>query len=457
MVNAGLKELVSRRDIILCMSVCLPVVLLFVVVSFYNHPVGDDFWCTAMVKKYGFWKAQRMLYDIVPPRYLELALSCLTPLSFGSFWGYKLIPVLYIVVFFYVVACCYGTLTGSSRRNALIAGVLFTAIYLSVLPGMAEGIYWASALSVYHTGIILFIVWCNYLLKWYYLKRSVYQVPVICLCLAGMYGCNELISIAAVLVLLAIAWHGGIRRMDVLLLVQVAVSAVVVLVVTRFGGAFNRYGSVQNKDSGRLLFSLGYAFIVDGYYIGRVLINPFFWAILLLGAGVLGGGIAGPMGLTPVVRLLAVYRRTFMAIWAVLLVIVPMVMIYISGERPPLRICNMIVFFFLSGLIVMVGGRGWFWKKWRLGGRWRTVVAGGLLIVGLSIPDNVSHAAGDLLSGDLRQYDRDWNERIQLIRECRDKVCVVPHLRRIPWIFWFEPDGADQHISEYFDKTIIVR
>jgi hypothetical protein len=276
----------------LCWLACLPAILIFMAVSLYNHPLGDDFWCTSMVRKYGYWDAQARLYNIVPPRYLELAISCVTPLSFGNFSGYKVIPALFILLFIHVLTSFYRTLGGRGRlsyRKAILPAILFVALYLSVMPGIAEGIYWASSLSVYHTGIILFIIWCDYSIRWYCLQRRPVYLVVVALCLAGILGCNEIISIIVVTVIAVIGAHRLWRRkgkgVDVMLAVQFIVLISCLLFILQFTGGGNRYSLVKTSASGRWLYSIGYSLVIDGYYIGKCLINPFFWVLSIVWYG----------------------------------------------------------------------------------------------------------------------------------------------------------------------------
>jgi hypothetical protein len=450
------KDRVSekRLDLILCLAVCLPALALFLFISLYNHPIGDDFWCTGMVRKYGYWNAQLRLYDIVPPRYLELAISCLTPLSFGNFSGYKVIPILFILVFIYLMAGFFKTLGGkNSYRDTILPAMLFVAGYLCILPGLAEGIYWASALSVYHTGILLFIVWCNYMLKWYYAGRKPFYLLVVCLSLAGILGCNELISVVTLTVFFVIFLLRWSRKkgVDGLLAAQLIVTASCLCFIFRYKGTGNRYSLIKGGDSGRLFYSMGYALVIDGFYICRALINPFFWA-----TAVAGYGVFRRLVFSSVVRSFLQYRLWFFAVWVFVLMVIPFAIIYITGDRPPLRICNMIVFFFFFGLTGWVGLLGGLKNRAGLSKHvFITVVC--LLIAGLILPNNVSLTARDLYSGNAREYDKGWNQRIGLIKGCKEDSCIVPPLKQIPFVFRFEPDVDEPHISEYFDKKIIVR
>jgi len=448
----------ERSDVILCLAVSLPVLASFLFVSFYNHPIGDDFWCTAMVRKYGFWRAQSELYDIVPPRYLELAVSCLAPLSFGKFFGYKIIPIFSILLLIYVMAGLLKTLTGTAYRNTVLASTVFVTLFLCVVPGLAEGIYWVSALAVYYLGMVLFVIWCNYLLKWYHKERKPYYSLVVCLCLAGIFGCNELISTIVLAVLCVVFLERVISRkggIDGLLLVQFFVAIVCLYFVFQYKGTGNRYSLLKNRGSGRLFYSIGHALMLDGYYICRALINPFFWAIALPGYGIFRRLVSGAVLLPEIFR----YRLYFFITWVFIMVFIPFSMFYLTGAYCPLRVSNMIIFFFLMGLVwaaaIVVQGK--FKAKLNFSGRILIPAVCLLVLAGVILPNNVSKVARDLYSGSAREYDKAWDKRIELIRQCKADSCIVPHYRQIPFAFKFEPDAEEPRISEYFNRTIIVR
>lgn len=456
---------IKSADVVLCLVTGLLILLPFLAISFYNHPVGDDYWCTGMVRRYGFWNAQVRLYDIVPPRYFALGISSLAPLAFGNSGGYRIIPILFFVVFTGVVIRSFKTLQGEDRwsdKYIYLYAFLFVCTYLAVMPGIGEGIYWTSSLCVYHVGLLLFVLWCNALVRWYYVKRSGYDLAAACLFLAGMFGCNEIIPLICVLIVLVMVLYKVFHkdRIDLLLTAQLAVTILWVLFVIRYHGSGNRYSQIRTEGSGRWFYSIGLAVLADGYYIGRCLINPFFWAVVIAGYG-------------PFVRwsgsFYVRYRRlfdfpvAFFCVWAFILFIIPFVIIFLTGERPPLRVSNMIVFFFLSGLAVagvfLVNREGRARRPAVLfPGMWRYRVAGVLLLLatGFIMKNNVSLATRDLLSGNAARYDRALNDRYASIQKCVTDTCVVPVLERIPATFLFYVDCGDDHVSDYFNKVIVV-
>jgi hypothetical protein len=452
--------------IFLCWVAGVIVLLPFFIISFYNHPLGDDYWCTSLVRRYGYWNAQIRLYNIVPPRYTALAVSCLTPLSFGNFFGYKIIPVAFFLLFIFVTGRLFGNLYSNRIKGGLryLPGLIFAAIYLSVLPGIGEGIYWSSALSVYQTGIVLFIVLAGALLNWYYNKQKrAAAFAIACLSLVGIMGCNEIISVISLILVAAIALYKKLSkgRIDTLLIVLLVLSVISVAFIMRFKGLGDRYAMIQTSHSGLFLYSAGLSLLGTGYHIILCLINPFFWAI----------AVAAFEPFLRFARLCYTTRRElfdhpkyFLSIWLLILFIIPFSIIYLTGEKPPLRVSNMIIFFFLLGLVYLgtLASNGRIkvirpGKLFTFLERYKIVVVGFLLIAGFLSPNNVSVASGELISGMASRYNDEMNERYRLVGQCNGDSCVVPPLKDISRILRYSPaDYCDQHFWDYFNKKVLV-
>ncbi len=96
--ESGIQKL-KKKNIVLDVFIPLIILLPFVLISFYNHPIGDDFWFSALVRKYGFSKAEPIIFKTVSARFSALFIMGINPLVFGNFWLYKLIPILFIYLF----------------------------------------------------------------------------------------------------------------------------------------------------------------------------------------------------------------------------------------------------------------------------------------------------------------------------------------------------------------------
>ncbi|HVU53889.1 MAG TPA: hypothetical protein VHD83_02490 [Puia sp.] len=464
------------------------ILLPFFLISFFNHPLGDDYWATDLARRLGFWRAQVELYNTVPPRWLDLGISCLGPLTWGNFWGYKVIPVVFILLIIAAVAELFRTLSkdgdsagdgdnaGATRKDCYGLAILFTAVFLSAAPGIGGGIYWVAAVNVFGVGLLLFICWVNLLLIWYRGTRSRWVLAGIGVCFLGMAGSNEIITVVSLVVLGAVNVYRigrkrGIDRATVLVLILWGLSAGF---VACFKGVSNRYILMQTADSGKLWYSAGFSILVSGFCIFKALTSPFCLAALIV-------------AYEPFVRWgRKMYGRQqellnavsyFTAAWLFILFIIPFIVLYLSGLHPPYRVVNYVLFFQLAGLMYfgalavngalgktfaarmidqtrMARGRA---ALARLG-RYRNMAVAALLIMGFMWKNNVSTAARELVSGSAYQYDREMNQRYQLILQCKADSCVVPRLRHTSITLRYDSaDLDDPHLNDYFQKEVIVR
>lgn len=119
---------------------------------------------------------------MISPRYTTFALTCLFPLSYGDFYGYKVIPLVAMGLIFVALGYWFrrtslGPLrslrslgpagSGMGWRGSLWLGALVLGMYLAIMHGIGEGMYWASAVAGYDTAIILFVLWLTRLFEWY--------------------------------------------------------------------------------------------------------------------------------------------------------------------------------------------------------------------------------------------------------------------------------------------------
>jgi len=484
----------------------LIILLPFLIISFFNHPLGDDYWSTDLVRRLGFWHAQVELYNTVPPRWLALGLSCLSPLSWGNFWGYKVIPVGFLLLFIAALAGLFRTLSGGRSgtydgpggsdnsgispgagnnpgisdspgmtwRSCFGLAILFTAVFLSAAPGIGGGIYWVSALIVFGIGLLLFVCWINLLLIWYSGRRSGWVLAGICLCFLGMGGSNEIITVVSLVVLAAMSICR--RKIDRLTVIQLILLGLCAGFFFSFKGGGNRYTLMHTVDSGKFWYSAGFSILVSGFCILKALTSPFCLAALI-------------MAYDPFVR----WRRTvygaqrglakavpyFVPAWLFILFIIPFIVLYLSGLHPGYRVVNMVLFFQLMGLMYFgvraTDGAGavreaetrttsrealatWVRGAFARLGRHRNIAVVVLLAAGFMVKNNVSIAIRELVSGSAYQYNREMNQRYELILQCKADSCVVPRLHHTSMTLRYDStDLNDNHISDYFQKEVIVR
>lgn len=393
-----------------------------IVISFFNHPVGDDYWFSSLVRKDGFTEAYSHIRQSVSARYTALSLMAVNPLVFGNFFLYKIIPVAFIIVFLLTLTYLLKTL---NQQKPFHQSAIFTATYFAVMPGIGEGLYWTSSLCVYQCGIVFLMLWAAALSRWYIHRQKKITIALFAhITLVAAAGCNEILAgllLIGTFILL-------IKKKDSLPVIMFLLSLGCVLYVLTAKSFAERYSpSFQPKN---IIHSAYLGIQYTGYHIIKCLINPFFWIGLLLAAK-----IKLPFSL----------KKTIIP-WLALMFLIEFIGVHLSQNQVvPLRITNMMIFFLLLGIFCWLPLPGVPYKY---------LLVCVLFAVGIFTKNNISTATRELLNGDAAAYNQEMNNRYKLIRECKSDTCEIPQLQHRPRTLRYSSFDNDGHIGEYFNKVI---
>jgi hypothetical protein len=433
----------------------------FIFISWYNHPIGDDYWFSSMVRKYGFIKAQSIIYQTVSARFTALTIMRFNPLVFGNFWLYKMIPIAFFCCFFLMVTFLIKTFYPSNVQtvNIFKLGASFTVIYITLLPGLGEGIYWVSSLVVYQAGILFFLAWIACQSRYFLYGSPVFYGILSAILFLALLGFNEPLALLTCFLNAIILVCRLILKKNVGLPVLSIVLSVPLLSYILNSPSFSlRYLSAVESGKGLFLYSVGTAVLLVGYHVGKCLLNPFFWIGVIL-------------VIPPLMRLSgkSVWNfekpvrgiRYIFFLWFLAMFLIAFGACYFSADHiVPLRISNLFIFIFLTGLLFLglffiqfaqdlpLSGKLRALKKFRLPG----VLI--LMAAGLIFRNNVSTVTQDLLSGTARLYDREMRSRYHTIIHCESDTCVIPILQHRPVSLRYSTHDNDRHIGEYFHKFI---
>jgi hypothetical protein len=184
----------------------------FVILSFLNNMALDDYLYHQLFRSDGFFGAQRYLYTHWAGRYTStFLLGCFirlglpahcpwlpTLLYFAATWG----AVCYLLSTVYMLLRQRHLVTG--RVRILPAGALLFFLFLYVQADIATGFYWFSAMVVYQTAFILFLLLVACLMQ--RLNGPDSPSPrdlVLFLLVLLIIGCNEMMTVFIPLFLLA--------------------------------------------------------------------------------------------------------------------------------------------------------------------------------------------------------------------------------------------------------------
>ena len=176
----------------------------FVILSFLNSMALDDYFYYQLFRSSGFFGAQRYLYDHWAGRYtstfllgcfirLDLPARCPwlpTLLYFAATWG----AICYLLSSVYILLRQGHLVTASVR--ILPAGTLLFILFLYVQADIATGFYWFSAMVVYQTAFILFLLLAASLIRRLVAPDSLSPRDLLLFLLTLLIvGCNEMMAV----------------------------------------------------------------------------------------------------------------------------------------------------------------------------------------------------------------------------------------------------------------------
>lgn len=175
----------------------------FLVLCFYNVPLGDDFWYAESFRTNGFWQTQLKYYHEWSGRYSASAfISALNPLSYGYFNLSFIHPFLLIIGFAFAL---YKVIQNSIDffKLPLNAYFVFSCLfffYFNYVPDFGETFYWMAGAYTYQLPILFFLVYLSSVLHLF--KADTYFSIIKCqffslLSLIIILGCNEVIVVYA--------------------------------------------------------------------------------------------------------------------------------------------------------------------------------------------------------------------------------------------------------------------
>jgi hypothetical protein len=229
-------------------------VIPFIAISFFDHPSADDYIISAVVRDNGFLTHYRQVYFEWSGRYFSTLLECFNPLVYGWFFGYKLIPILLIILFYIGLFRLFKSIFGkelSSLKIHLISLILLV-LYFNNIPSTAECIYWMDGSLEYFTGIILTLFFFALLIKqWHSESIKTSSLLFLIILIAMIVGTNEismflLDEILLIIVLKEILQKKKLRKC--LIISLIAAIAATIFEITAPGNYSRMGGFIGNTD-----------------------------------------------------------------------------------------------------------------------------------------------------------------------------------------------------------------
>ena len=413
----------------------------FLLLTFFAQPAYDDYCLAAKARELGFVEALKDLYNTWTGKYFYAVLVNLSPVTFGSFAGYKAVALLLILLTFISIFCFASALLGRnvSPLDKLIAALFVTALYSNQMPDPTEGYYWAGSSLGYQVGGILSLFFFALAAKLRGRAKGVRLLIALGCCVVAVMavGSSEVVMVVFVLLLSLITAKAFRERWETrwAWLSFCAVAVLCAAVVVAAPGNAIRSGFFPNRH--KLFYSVAMSLAQEARFLLTWLSNSSF-ALGTLFFIPVAFELAGRIGLlkrlyvhplvSTLLLLTIVFLGFFLPYWS-------------TGMLGQHRTVNLVYFYFLVGWFINI----LIWAEY-LKGKRRVAGAGlpayvyavgvPLLSLGLLFSNNTRGAVADLATGRAARYDLAVKKRRaqfeQCAREGRVRECPFEKIAEMP-------------------------
>ncbi len=429
-------------------------ILPFMIISIFNNPSADDFCYNNYTRDLGYLNTQIEAYYNWTGRYFATAIISISAFVSGSFYLYKLFPVILFFLFFLSIYHLSSSIfTSLSRKDKFTLSFLLVILYLLQMPSTSEGFYWLAGSVTYQLSIILSVFLFSYLIR--FLETSKKRHLIISIFTSFLViGSNEISMMFVNLVIAVIFIYRSItqRRINYsilsLLIFMIACTAIVVLSpgsaarVTTYPGnqqflySFFKTVNATKTHLGDWLPTIIIAFFLFFDYFNKnisIEIPKIFNVKLLIPCAIVFS--------FPVIGVFPVYY---------------------SLKWVPLRSVNLIYFFFLMGLMYLAFVLYFKLKATKndflVFSKWTKIFLFILIFIRLGGNNNIRLAYSDLLTGKAYVYNDELKNRYQIIQENKSQILVLPELTSKPKTIFFEDikDNSNHWINQCY-KTYFYK
>lgn len=442
-------------------------ILPYCYLSFFANPSSDDFGFAAQAKNNDLLFLIKQTYLYWNGRYVSNIFIYLNPISFDSLIGYKVVPVLIIILFCLANFICISQLIYKRKKVIQLAlSLVLSLLFLHNMPIISEGIYWYTGSIIYMLGIIVLLFYFALLIKIIREnKKGGYTIFSIFLLFLAC-GFNEVLTLLIIFflaVLLFLFYKNRFEGKKIILIQFLFSTLFVVLVVFSPGNAI-RGEAYQNAHN------FFHSFIYSVLQVGRF---SFLWmaSIPLFAASFIYFQVN-----KKVREENQLFKNSFyLNRWVSLLILLGVIFICVfpaywaTGILGQHRTLNVAYFFFL--IMWFVNLTVWY-NHYQNKLRFEftndiKIMLSMFLLVGIIATGNGYYSLKDIISGSAKKYDTQLKARFEILdkaKELEEKQVLIPQIRVQPKCLFVSDitnnpqDWTSEAYNLYFriDSTEIV-
>lgn len=431
------------QNIVLFLSVLLFIGLAYI--SFFNVYQTDDYFWSYTTRKEGLLESFKETYTTWGGRYFGYSINMFNPVFYDSNNIVpKIYPVFLMFSFIGISALNLKEYFHYSLKESLKKGFLLFFFYTILLVSLPEHYFWITGSNIYFVPVILAGILHYFIIKnkdtgeniWFYLS-----LPLIIL----LMGSNEILALIVWGILL-VSYYQKRNKKNLFLAL---LGTVFLLVCFLAPGNFNRMGEVE---SGVVKWLKRIAlFGADTAYVGLKVI-----AVL-------------PLFIKVFEEELRKIATQILLKKAVLFWLVSLIPLLFTGYilTSIARQFESIIFYFLISFSLIA-----FFKFEKIKKFWLV----SLFIIFLpelkvfpekysyfNIDFNGENIVMELLTTDLKEYEREMNQRVDIIKNSSQDYVVVDKIKEVPRILYMdemasvkeEKTYVNDQLEKYFNKKYI--
>ena len=463
-----IKFKIEKVIILLGLTVLVPTLIL----SFFNHPAGDDIRFAIAINQFGFLGSFKFWHENWTIGMFSLFLmNIINPASFEWWIGYKIVPVIFILLFlfslFHFIKTATRNIISVYEQWALVLSFVF--IYLYNLPGPESGFYWVTYLALYQSGNILTLLLLAILIKNINNKepKKIYYFSIasILLFLSQLNTTNTAFTFVTLVffAILKMIYDKKISKYFLILLAIITASTLFFLLSPGLNVRVDGHPDMK-RDIGpfvRLLYAVWFSIrMIVVFCIKRSPLLILFTIILL---PVYNNILSEKNKMSSLHQIII---NPFIAF--VIMIASPMLYAipssWVGQGRPALWIQNISYFYFLLGwMYLLLCITDYVRKKYIIPEynlnwlRWLCVI---FVIGSVALPNNIRATTGDILLGRAARFDSLLVKRSLDLKECAMDTCFVDSLYKKdnPASLYLEGQWAGNYgaYSRFFNKKKIM-